>query len=148
MSIKQVESTEDRVIIAVELHDIDAMQAFQYWVKPQLLLMWWPQEVVELTAKAGGTYHFGWPANDWHLRGMYTTVEPGQALGFTWKWDHEVDLPERIVSVKWEPSDDGVLVTVTHGLYSESEADQADRQSHIDGWTFFLGRLHTVVSRR
>jgi uncharacterized protein YndB with AHSA1/START domain len=143
MSIKQIETEADRVIIAIELHDVTPEQAFQYWIKPALLITWWPQEVVAITPKEGGEYHFAWPANDWHLRGMFSTVEPGQALAFTWKWDHLPDLPERYVAVQMQPSADGVLVTVMHGPYDDSAADQADRQSHIDGWTYFLGRLHS-----
>jgi uncharacterized protein YndB with AHSA1/START domain len=146
MSIKHIESETDRVIIIVELHDIAPAQAFQYWIRPSLLITWWPQEVVNLQAKEGGEYHFSWPDTNGHLRGMFSTFEPGQALGFTWQWDHLTELPARFVAVQMQPSEGGTLMTLTHGMYTDSAAEQADRQSHIDGWTYFLGRLHTRTS--
>ena len=93
----------------------------------------------------GGTYRLSWPAMGWHLRGRYTKVDPGRALGFTWAWDHEPQRPERHVDVSFEPlPEGGTRITVTHGRYGDGAADAEDRQGHIDGWRHFLARLASL----
>jgi uncharacterized protein YndB with AHSA1/START domain len=78
---------------------------------------------------------------DWHLRGEFTKFEPARKLGFTWRWDHEPELPTRQVDLVIEATGPGSRLTITHGTYDESRRDQDDRQSHLDGWTYFLGQL-------
>src|SRR2546427_6808671 len=47
---------------------------FDYWTNPDLLKKWWPP-AAELQPKVGGTYHFSWPQQDWHLRGKFTMFD-------------------------------------------------------------------------
>ena len=115
-------------------------ELFAYFTEPDLLQRWWsPQATVE--PKLGGAYHLSWPEMDWHLRGVYTDFEPAHWLGFTWHWDQEPDLPTRQVNLLIEPAGTGSRLTITHGRYDQSRRDQDDRQSHLEGWTYFLGQL-------
>ncbi len=114
---------------------------FGWWVEPARLTQWWPR-TAEVEARLGGTYHFAWPRMDWHLRGSYTAWQPGAALAFTWHWDHEPERPTRTVTLAFAtPAAGGTRLTLTHGPYTQSTADQSDRQGHITGWQQFLLQL-------
>ncbi len=144
---RQVDSDPDRLIVEMQLPRVAAAEAFDHWTRPELVSRWWPAEA-ENDTRAGGWYHFAWPAQGWHLRGRYTVFEPGRALAFTWQWDHEPDRPMRHVAVDFTPLPDeaGSLVRVTHAVYGIDPADQAERESHRQGWRHFLGRLERVLS--
>lgn len=105
-----------------------------------VLTRWWPERA-EVDVRVGGAYHLEWPDMGWHLRGHYTDVEPGEKLGFTWKWDHEPDLPVRTVSLEFDADADGVTLSVDHGPYGDTGREQEDLDGHVQGWTFFLTRL-------
>lgn len=106
----------------------------------KVLSRWWPEKA-DLDVRVGGKYHMEWPAMGWHLRGHYTDVEPGEKLGFTWKWDHEPDLPVRTVLLEFEREGDAVVLHVNHGPYGDTGREQEDLDSHVQGWGFFLARL-------
>lgn len=138
----QLETGSDAVKVTATFPQFKPAELFRYWVEPQLLPKWWSPEA-EIVPQMGGAYHLAWQSMNWHLRGQYIAFEPGKRLAFTWKWDHEPDLPTREVDVRFEAAPDGsTILTVTHGHYSDSEVDQEDRQSHLDGWMHFLAQLH------
>jgi uncharacterized protein YndB with AHSA1/START domain len=116
---------------------------FDYFTTPQLISRWWPQ-TAEIDPRQHGQYRLGWPSINWELFGEFTRYEPGKSLAYTWKWKHEPDLPERLVELQFEPLGGGARLTLTHGVYSGSPRDQADRQSHLEGWNHFLARLQTL----
>jgi uncharacterized protein YndB with AHSA1/START domain len=146
MTVEELESGSERLVMRVELPNLTPQQAFQHWVQPELLSRWWASEA-ENDPQPGGWYHVSWPAQGWHLRGRYTAIQPGRSLGFTWQWDHEPDRPMRHVAVDIEPAADGggSLLTVTHALYGDDPADREERDSHRQGWQHFLARLREVV---
>ena len=141
--LTEVSTATDRLVLACE-YSVTPDVLFRYWTEPELLTQWWPS-AAELDLRAGGSYLLSWPQMGWNLRGSFTAVEPGQRLAFTWNWDHEPDLPERQVDVRFEPVDAGTRLTITHGTYSDSDTDQQDRQSHLAGWQHFSTRLAEVV---
>ena len=78
---------------------------------------------------------------NWELSGKYLVYEPGAWLVFTWQWQHRPDLPQRTVAVTFETVDGGTRLAIAHSAYGNTAIEQEDRQSHIDGWLHFLGRL-------
>ncbi len=142
--VEQLPTTVDKLVLIAKYPDIPPALLFDYWVKPELLTQWWPQEV-ETDPRMGGAYHLAWPKMDWSLRGHYNSFEPGRQLGFTWQWDHEPHTPTRDVLVYFEPAGDGARLVVTHSTYNDSEQDQQERQGHLEGWAHFLGRLQEVI---
>lgn len=113
---------------------------FRFWTEPALLTQWWASDA-EIEPREGGAYLFSWPQMDWRLRGRYLAFDPNRRIAFTWAWDHEPDTPERRVEVHFDPAGDGTRVTITHGPYGASSGEQEDRQSHLEGWQYFAGRL-------
>ncbi len=147
MSITQIPSNSDKLVIAAEFDKLAPHEVFDYWTKPELLCAWWPQEA-EIDDRVGGTYHLSWPGMNWHLRGEYTRFEYGKQLAFTWKWDHDEEgTMVREVTIVLEPLPDrGTKLTLTHGPYTDSTEDQAVRiEHHLAGWQHFIPRLQSLV---
>jgi uncharacterized protein YndB with AHSA1/START domain len=145
-AVVQQESDSEQLVVTTFYRNTSPHALFQHWTQPDLLQEWWPPQA-ELEAREGGEYHLLWPSMNWDLRGTYTAFEPGMRLAFTWRWDHEPDTPTRHVDIRFEPVGDiGTQLTVTHGMYTQSEKDQEERQGHLDGWTYFLTRLHSTLA--
>lgn len=145
-------------------------QVYAAFTAPELLVQWWPTSA-EADAQIGGEYHFSWPQMSWSLRGEYTEVDPpdvpdedksdvipmsgyrssaaisrsgGGRLAFSWSWDHEPGSPPRAVTLAFEPHGDGTRVSLRHGNYGLSDAEQEVRRSHQEGWEHFLPALANV----
>ena len=147
MSVTQIPSNSDKLVIVAEFEKLAPREVFAYWTTSELLCTWWPQEA-EIDARVGGTYHLSWPRMNWHLRGQYTHFEPGKQLAFTWKWDHDEEgTAVREVTIVLEPLPDrGTKLTLTHGPYTDSAEDQAVRiEHHLAGWQHFLPRLQSLA---
>jgi uncharacterized protein YndB with AHSA1/START domain len=120
---------------------------FTYWTVPTLLQQWWPQHA-EIEPYVGGAYHLTWPQQDWHLRGRYTTFEPGERLCFTWKWDHDAPTDSvREVTIAFTPGNSGGTgLFLTHGPYLDTLEEQELRlEHHLTGWMYFLPRLQALL---
>jgi uncharacterized protein YndB with AHSA1/START domain len=148
MTISQLPTELDTLVVEADYPGVTATALFDYWTQAALLTQWWPQEA-EIEPCVGGAYHLAWPAMAWHLRGQYTVFEPGERLGFTWRWDHDDPAePTRQVDVTFTPLTDGTRLTVTHGPYDASPHDQELRaEHHLVGWTHFLRQLQSLVPR-
>jgi uncharacterized protein YndB with AHSA1/START domain len=118
---------------------------FSAWTEPAQLCRWWPTQA-EIEPRVGGAYRLDWPRQGWTLRGRYTTFDPGNQLGFTWRWDH--DPAEGItttVKLNFAPlGESASQLRLTHGPYTVAGADQEQRASHLDGWRHFLARLQAL----
>lgn len=141
--VRQQPSSPEMLVMQAPLSGLAPADAFRALVEPALLARWWPPEA-EVDAREGGTYCLRWPQQDWRLRGRFLVFAPPERLAFTWRWDHEPELPERTVRVTIAPHGPGCLLTLTHGPYDDSARDRADRQSHHDGWQYFLARLREL----
>jgi uncharacterized protein YndB with AHSA1/START domain len=145
-NIYQIPSADDRLIIIANFPNFTPESLYDHFTQSNLLTAWWAHEAPEIDPEIGGKYQLGWSAMGWTLRGVYKAAERGKAVVFTWKWDHEPDLPEREVTVLFQSAAQGSTLTIIHGFYAESEIDQNDRQSHLEGWTHFLGQLRALKS--
>lgn len=140
--IRKLPNPGDCLIVVADLPGLAADRAWRAWTDGAELARWWAPES-QMDIRVGGSYALSWPRMGWVLRGAYGEVQPGHRLAFTWQWDHEPSLPEREVTVDFAPIDGGTgtRLTITHGPYGSGEAEAADRQSHLEGWTHFLGQL-------
>ena len=66
--VKQIDSSDDRIIIDAEFQNLSPESLFDYFTVPGLLERWWPS-LAEVDPRIAGTYHFSWPKQGWHLRG-------------------------------------------------------------------------------
>ncbi len=139
-AINQITTDNSQLSLEAAFPHLSPEKLFFYFTKPELLILWWPPQA-EVEPRLEGAYHLSWPDRDWHLRGVFTEFEPARRLGFTWRWDHAPELPTRQVDLVMEAAGTGSRLTITHGFYDESQRDLDDRQSHLDGWIYFFGRL-------
>lgn len=143
--VEQQATSREMLAVTAEYPEIGPGELFCYWTEPDLLTRWWPRQA-EVDLRRTGSFHFAWPEMDWHLRGVYSDIEPGRKLGFSWYWDHEPRVPARFVDVEFEPlGEGGTKLTVTHQMYGDGAADQEERKGHLEGWMYFLARLQSVT---
>jgi uncharacterized protein YndB with AHSA1/START domain len=140
----QLPNAADRMVVTADLLHLSPRAAFSCFTQPEQLARWWPPSA-EVDPRLDGRFRMMWPSMGWELFGQFTAFEPDNHLAFTWQWVHRPELPGRVVEVVFAPAGDGCRVTVTHGAYGNSEVEQADRQSHVDGWLHFLGRLQALT---
>ncbi|HVT14336.1 MAG TPA: SRPBCC domain-containing protein [Fimbriimonadaceae bacterium] len=116
-------------------------ELFDHWVKPELLVKWWPREA-EVDPRVGGAYKFSWPDQNWRLEGVYTAFEPGASLGFTWAWNFDAPEAEPLqVRLAFAPSEHGTTLTLEHRSWDQTDAAQQERQGILEGWIHFGMRL-------
>jgi hypothetical protein len=120
-----------------------------WFVDAPLLNSWWGEEAL-IEPRSGGRYEVRWPSMNWTMRGTVALCT-NDALIYSWVWDHEPDQPARSVIVHAVPSGSGTTLTLTHGPYRPDApglaGESADRESHRDGWLFFLPKLHATIAQ-
>ncbi|MFC1851802.1 SRPBCC domain-containing protein [candidate division CSSED10-310 bacterium] len=146
MSVEELPTSFDQIHLKIQCAHLSPEKVFSYWIEPELLTKWWPQEA-EIEVKAGGKFHLSWSTMNWHLRGTIVTLDFYTKLAFTWKWDHEPDHPVRNVMVTFSPAGQGTIMNVIHESYQDTEEEQKVRQEHLDGWKFFGVRLLTLTEK-
>ena len=146
VTFEDASSSREWLIMRTQMDTLSPDRAWRAWTEAEELRRWWPKEA-ELDVVEGGSYHLSWPDADFHLRGHYSMIEEGRTLVFSWAWDHEPEADERRVTVEFLPiaNGAGTQLTITQGPYTESAADQKERQGHIDGWNQFLPKLAAAL---
>ena len=115
-------------------------EAFSLLTEPDLLRRW---QVItaRVDLRAGGGYR--WTIVPGHsATGVFTEVEPGRRLGFTWGWEGSKDVGPgaSTVTVTLEPMAGGTRVHLAHAGLNET-----DTRSHGEGWEHYLARLMTAA---
>ena len=145
-TVRQVLSGRDRLVVTGDFPGFTPESLFDGWTRPELLRRWWPQEAW-VEPWVGGTYRLSWPGLGWQLRGRYHAFDRGRELAFSWRWDHDPEgATERRVVVTFAPAGEGAArLTIVHGPYDDSPADQKLRlDDHLAGRLHFTGRLRAL----
>lgn len=136
------------LVLEMDLERIAPADALQWFIEPELLAQWWGEECT-IEPVPGGRYEVHWPGMTWTMRG-HVLLCHDNLLIYSWTWDHEPDLPARTVIVRTEPSADGTRLTISHGPYRPTSSsltrEDEDRESHRDGWLFFLPKLREAIA--
>ncbi|GAB4445013.1 MAG: SRPBCC family protein [Chloroflexi bacterium OHK40] len=144
ITVHQLSSDHSELMLQVFVQGTRPAELFRALTEPEFLTRWWPTHA-EVDAREGGRYCLSWPAMNWHLRGRFIMVIRPELLIYTWSWDHKPDLAERTVTIRLMYHDGGTLLSLWHGPYDRSDQDQADRQSHLEGWRHFLPKLCAII---
>jgi uncharacterized protein YndB with AHSA1/START domain len=114
---------------------------FPYFTDAGLITEWLAKAAV-LEARPGGTFSVDIRDGDAKARGTFVEVDPPHRVVFTWGVPEEPTLPpgSSTVEVVLEADGDGTVVTLTHRGLSDRWAE-----SHLEGWTRFVGALGDVV---
>jgi uncharacterized protein YndB with AHSA1/START domain len=134
---------QDRLEIVASFPKRDPDSLFRFWVEPDLLCKWWPPKVEVIEPRVDGQYVLVRPNQNWRFRIRFTGFVPVKVLGFTWNWEHEPDANPTRVHITFESMHDkGTRMILIHSGYIPNNENQ--RQSHLEGWIFFLSRLHSI----
>ncbi len=132
-------TTDDVLSVSVRIA-APARAVFPYLVDPALVVEW-IGEWADLAPVPGGT--FALDINKTPVRGEYVEVDPPHRVVFTWGVAGRDSMPPGSTTVEIVLTEVGgeTLVELFHrGL------PEAERPSHLDGWTEKLGQLVTVLA--
>lgn len=117
-------------------------EVFDLFTTAQGLCSWMAKEA-SVDLRPGGRWRWVHD-NDVASSGEYVEVDPYGWVTFTYGWEsgpHAEMVPgSTMVEVRFEPTDSGTEVTVTH-----SGVPDAFRAAHLGGWTYFLELLATLA---
>lgn len=131
-------------------------RVFEACTRPELLARWFspkPFDVCEFEAdvRVGGRFAFrmtGAPG-EYAAEGIYRELVPARRLVLTWTWtdgpaDEPPDDATSLVTIDLKPDGDGTMLTLTH----EGLADQAQVDSHAEGWMQTFDKLAHLLEER
>ena len=133
--------------LVVAINNLAAAPAeiIPWFLEPEKLKLWWGDEH-QILARFGGNYVITWPRIDRTLRGQI--VEIGERnLMYSWTFDHEPDIPPRVVAINAIAADGGTRVEIRHGPYRRDDSDSEERTGHLEGWSYFLPLLAKAIDR-
>lgn len=124
-----------------------AERVYDAWTKPELFSQWMgPSSVTcikfDSDLRVGGEYEIHMQTDDGIkiAYGVYKTVDPNQALAFTWRWKDN-DMPETLVSITFTTISSGTELRLHHTLLpSEDSADH-----HALGWNSSIEKLEAFL---
>jgi uncharacterized protein YndB with AHSA1/START domain len=127
-------------------------RVFHAWTDPAALRAWFhpgPQlstPVAEVDLRVGGRYRIVMqtPETQFVVSGVYREIQPPSRVVFTWRWEHDQNEPETLVTVELiEQSPSMTEVVLRHtGFARQEECD-----SHQVGWIGTLEQLAVVGVR-
>jgi len=127
-------TTTGELVASVHI-DAPPETVYPYFTDADLMVRWLGTTAT-LDPTPGGV--FAVDVGDSAARGTYLSLNPPRSVVFTWGMPGSATLPPggTMVEVTFTPVDGGTLVTPVHrGLPAEH------RQSHLEGWRNFLGKL-------
>ena len=118
---------------------------FELFTTEQGLRSWMAKEAV-VDLRPGGRWRWVHD-NDVAASGEYVEIDPFDRVAFTYGWESwpfaDMGPGSTLVEVRFEPTESGTDVTVTH-----SGVPAAFRDLHAGGWGYFLGVIADVVQGR
>ncbi len=137
----------DWLVLELTIPGIDPTELLTWFTDAVRLNRWWGEEAM-IEPRPGGMFLVHWPPMDLTLRGTVGLVTADTFM-WSWTWDHEPERAARAVVVQSLPGDRGAILRITHGPYRAdgplAADDAADRDSHREGWLFFLPALLAAI---
>lgn len=109
---------------------------FAFFTDPAKLSRWMGRQAL-LEPAIGGLYRIEYN-EEIAAKGEYVEVVPYEKVVLTWGWEHSRLVPpgSTTVEFRFQPQEEGTLLTVTHsGLPAE------ERGKHAQGWMHYTARL-------
>ena len=125
--------------------DAPRPRVFAAWTKAEEMKRWMApgdMRVALATSdlRAGGAYqiHMQSPKGlAYRVSGVYREVKPPERIVYTWRWEHERDSPEMLVTVEFRDRGDRTEIVLTHEGFPNEES----RARHEHGWVGCLANL-------
>ncbi|MCP2328430.1 uncharacterized protein YndB with AHSA1/START domain [Hamadaea flava] len=132
----------DYLHTAVELPGVTPVEALRAFTDATMLSGWWRGQLT-FEPHRGGRYRVDFSQLGSALTGRVVEYDPARRLVFTWQWDGTGHVYQ--VTVTPAEVEGGTSLQITHGPYADSAQDAEDRDSHEQGWSYFLPRLAEMI---
>jgi len=125
-------------------------KVFLAWTDARQLAAWFlpgpgfSARVAELDLRIGGRYRLQitHPGGEIHeVTGIYREISAPQRLAFTWRWTHDPENQEMMVTLDFRDLGPSTEMTLTHALLPS----QQERDKHSHGWNGCLNQLATFL---
>jgi uncharacterized protein YndB with AHSA1/START domain len=121
----------------------DADVAWEAITDPDRVAEWFTD--ASPLGKPGDPYRLDF--GDSVVEGSVVSVEPGRSFSHTWAWDGGEDDPETLVSWLVEPvAGGGSRITLEHGRWPATTADDTTRDDHLGYWEAYLEDLAALLA--
>ena len=141
--LKVADRSPSELIICALFPAIDQAELFEFFTNDKQICRWWAAQA-EIVAKPGGNYWLKWPKMDLVMRGEIKLFKSPETLCFSWNWDHEPDLTEKMVEINFSSRTSGSAIILTQSGYGSDTVDLQEQPDHKDGWFHFLGILQSL----
>jgi len=131
------------LVLACDIDHLAPEAVLPWFLEPGRLRRWWGEEY-EIDPQRGGSYMIRWPSIGRTLRGQIASIGSTH-LVFSWSFDEEPGVPAYVVALNSIERDGGATLEISHGAYRDDATGVAERQSHLEGWSFFLPRLLAAI---
>jgi uncharacterized protein YndB with AHSA1/START domain len=129
--------------------DAPRARVFAAWTREEAVKAWFaPGNAhvadARIDLRVGGTYRIHMRAadgKDWIASGTYREIRAPERLVFTWRWAHEPDAADMLVSLELIDRGGRTEVILTH----ENLPSEESRQAHEQGWIGCLAKLPSVL---
>jgi uncharacterized protein YndB with AHSA1/START domain len=129
--------------------DAPRPRVFAAWTKAEALKQWFaPGDSTVADAsvdfRVGGSYRIhirGADGKDWIVSGVYREIRPPERLVFTWRWAHDPDMPDTIVTLDLHERGARTEVQLTHDNLPHEDS----RKAHEHGWVGCFDKLPLAI---
>jgi uncharacterized protein YndB with AHSA1/START domain len=126
-------------------------RVFRAWTDPVELGRWFaPSDeystvVPVLELEVGGKYcvemhHQG--GNVHRVSGTYREIKPPEKIAFTWRWEHDPEVEESLVTIEFRDLGPSTEILLTHEHLPSTE----QRDKHEHGWNGCIDQLANYLN--
>jgi uncharacterized protein YndB with AHSA1/START domain len=119
---------------------------FEWISKPDLLERWMPDNA-SIDPTKGGRYSMGWKGGPTHT-GSIVAYDPGKRIALTWEWPGMENRLVTKLELAVKRTGRGSIFLLTHSGFPKDERWVELCGGAIQGWTYFLMNLKSVVDYR
>jgi uncharacterized protein YndB with AHSA1/START domain len=124
-------------------------RVFEAWTKAEAVRAWFaPGDSTVADAsidfRVGGSYRIhirGADGKDWIVSGVYREIRSPERLVFTWRWAHEPDMSDTVVTLDLIDRGARTELQLTHTNLPHEES----RKAHEHGWIGCLDKLPAAI---
>lgn len=132
--------SNSRVVAEIEVHAAPA-EVFRMFTNSTALREWLADAALVM-ARPGGRIFLGW--NDgYQTVGQFTTMDPAEAIAFTWQGTGDPGATK--VKVSLRPTDTGTSVKVRHSGFGDSKKSKTAARDMKAAWRGSLENLASVL---